>query len=293
MKTLAVVKKINVPGCGLDGIMFDEYDDKVILTNHSRPAGTLVAIDPYSGGIVGTAELEDTAPEGAAPNGKGWIYVNNEQRNTIQIVNVKSWKAIKSWPVAPCERPTGIAYDRSSDRIFVGCGKTSVVMDGTSGKVTATMRNGDRVDALGWDPLQRLIYIPGGTPGNVTVVRQDSPDKYAVVATVPTMPGAKTIGVDPVTHRAYCFNRNMARRLPRIQASLLHLPAYVMGREVRSSARGSLQSISKRRSAAQSPSVCVGTSAGKTTRDPKRRSAGPQSERPPNANLFVFLEKRT
>ncbi len=205
LKTLAVIKKINVPSGGLDGIMFDEYDDKVILTNHSRPVGTLVAIDPYSGDIVGTAELEDTAPEGAAPNGKGWIYVNNEKKNTIQIVDVRSWKAIKSWPVAPCEGPTGIAYDRSSDRVFVGCGKTSVVVDGSSGKVAATIRNGDRVDALGWDPLERLIYIPAGTPGNVTVVHQDSPDKYTVVATVPTMLGAKTIGVDPVAHRAYLF----------------------------------------------------------------------------------------
>src|SRR5450432_4315799 len=106
--TLAVIKKINVPGGGLDGITFDEYDDKVILTNHSRPAGTLVAIDPYSGDIVGKAELEDTAPEGAAPNGKGWVYVNNESKNTIQIVDMKLRKAIKSWPVGPCERPTGI-----------------------------------------------------------------------------------------------------------------------------------------------------------------------------------------
>jgi DNA-binding beta-propeller fold protein YncE len=205
LRTLAVLKKINVPAGGLDGIMFDEYDDKIILTNHSRPVGTLVAIDPYSGEIVGTTELEDTAPEGAAPNGKGWIYVNNEQKNTLQIVDVKSWKAIKSWPLAPCEGPTGIAYDSGSDRIFVGCDKISVVVDGTSGSIVATIRNGERVDALGWDPSQRLIYIPAGTPGNVTVVHQDSPEKYRVVATVPTMPGAKTISVDTDAHRAYVF----------------------------------------------------------------------------------------
>jgi DNA-binding beta-propeller fold protein YncE len=206
LKSLAVIKKIGVPNGGLDGIMFDQYDDKIILTNHSHPSGTLVAIDPDSGDIVGTVELEDTAPEGAAPNGKGWIYVNNEQNNTLQIVDVKSWKAIKTWPVAPCDGPTGIAYDFSADRVFLGCGKTSVVIDGTSGKVVAMIRNGDRVDALGWDPSQRLIYIPAGAPGNVTVVHQDSPDKYTVVATLPTMPGAKTISVDPDTHRAYVFS---------------------------------------------------------------------------------------
>jgi DNA-binding beta-propeller fold protein YncE len=205
LRTLAVIKKIKVPTGGLDGIMFDEYDDKIILTNHSRPVGTLVAIDPNSGNIVGTAELEDVAPEGAAANGKGWIYVGNEQKNTIQVVDVSTWKAIKSWPLAPCEGPRGIAYDSASNRIFASCGKISVVVDGSSGKVVATITNGEQVDALGWDPAQKLIYIPCGNPGNVVVVHQDSPDKYAVVATVPTMRGAKTISIDPVAHRAYLF----------------------------------------------------------------------------------------
>jgi DNA-binding beta-propeller fold protein YncE len=205
LKTLAVIKKIKVPNGGLDGIMYDDYDDKIILTNHSRPTGTLVAIDPDSSNIVGTAELEDDSPEGAATNGKGWIYVNNAKNSTVQVVDASSWKAIKSWPLAPCEGPRGMAYDRASDRIFVGCSKTSVVLDGTSGKVVATVKNGEQVDALGWDPAQRLIYIPAGMPGNVVVVHQDSPDKYTVVASVPTMRGAKTIGVDPVAHRAYLF----------------------------------------------------------------------------------------
>src|ERR1700688_852663 len=148
LKTLAVIKKIKVPNGGLDGIMYDEYDEKIILTNHSRPTGTLVAIDPVSGDIVRTAELEDLSPEGAAANGKGWIYVDNEEENTIQVVDVNTWRAIKSWPLAPCEGPRGIAYDRASDRIFAGCGKISVVVDGTSGKVVATITNGEQVDAL-------------------------------------------------------------------------------------------------------------------------------------------------
>jgi len=107
LKTLAVIKKIKVPSGGLDGIMFDEYDDKVILTNHSRPTGTLVAIDPDSGDIVGTAELEDTAPEGAAPNGKGWIYVNNEEKNTIQVVDVKSLEGDQVVAACGVRRPDG------------------------------------------------------------------------------------------------------------------------------------------------------------------------------------------
>jgi DNA-binding beta-propeller fold protein YncE len=205
LKTLAVLKQIKVEQGGLDGIMYDEPDDKIILTNHSRPIGTLTAIDPKSGDIVGTAELEDTAPEGAAADGKGHIFVNNEGKNTMQVVDVKTWKATASWPLAPCQGPTGIAYDKASDRIFSGCNNTSVVVDPNTGKVVSTIKNGTRVDALGWDPAKKLIYIPNGGEGNVTVVHQDSPDKYTVVDTVATFQGAKTITVDPLTHNVYLF----------------------------------------------------------------------------------------
>src|SRR6516164_8586319 len=205
LKTLAEIKRIPVNQGGLDGILYDEPDDLIILTNHSRPIGTLTALDPKTGDIVGNVELEDNAPEGAAADGKGHIFVNNERKNTIQVIDVKTWKATASWPLAPCEGPTGIAYDRSSDRIFSGCNNTSVVVDPGTGKVVATIKNGTRVDALGWDPSKKLIFIPNGGEGNVTVVHQDSPDKYTVVDTVATFAGAKTITVDPMTHNAYLF----------------------------------------------------------------------------------------
>jgi DNA-binding beta-propeller fold protein YncE len=205
IKTLAVIKKIPIPTGGLDGIMYDDFSDRIILTNHSRPIGTMVALDPTSGAIMGTVQLEDNGPEGAASNGEGKIFINNEGTSTMQVIDLKTMKAIVSWPLAPCEGPTGIAYDRATNRIFSGCGKTSVVVDATSGKVVATIANGDGVDALGWDPAQKLIYIPAGRDSNVTVVHEDSPDKYTVVATVTTMRGAKTISVDLVKHVAYLF----------------------------------------------------------------------------------------
>jgi DNA-binding beta-propeller fold protein YncE len=205
LESLAVIKKIPVKTGGLDGIMYDDYTDHIILTNHSRPIGTAVALDANTGEIVGTAELEDNSPEGAASDGRGKLFVNNEGKNTIQVLDAKSMKVLASWPIAPCDGPTGIAYDRATDRIFSGCGKTSVVVDAKTGKVVATITNGDGVDALGWDPKEKLIYIPAGRDGNVTVVHQDSPDKYRVVATVATISRAKTITVDPVTHNAYLF----------------------------------------------------------------------------------------
>jgi DNA-binding beta-propeller fold protein YncE len=204
LKTLALVRKIKIPAGGQDGIMYDDFSDRIILTNHSKP-GTATAIDPNSGEITGQAELEDDSPEGAASDGKGRLFVNNERKNTIQVLDAKSMKVLSSWPIAPCEGPTGIAYDRASDRIFTGCGKTSPVVDAKTGRIVATIANGDGVDALGWDPTEKLIYIPAGRDSSVTIVHEDSPDKYSVVATVTTATGAKTISVDTVNHVAYLF----------------------------------------------------------------------------------------
>src|SRR5258705_499724 len=186
LKALAPIKKIKIPTGGLDGIMYEDFSDRIILTNHSRPIGTAVALDAKTGDIVGTAELEDDSPEGAASDGKGKIFVNNEGKSTIQVIEVGTMKVLTSWPLAPCEGPTGIAYDRATNRIFSGCGKTSVVVDPGTGKVVATIANGEGVDALGWDPREKLIYIHAGRDSNVTVAREDAPDKYTVVATVAT-----------------------------------------------------------------------------------------------------------
>jgi YVTN family beta-propeller protein len=204
LKTLNVIKQIKIPTGGLDGIMYDDFSDRIILTNHSKP-GTATALDPGTGSITGEAQLEDNSPEGAASDGNGKLFVNNESKNTIQVIDAKTMKVLASWPLSPCEGPTGIAYDRITNRIFSGCGKTSAVLDAVTGKIVATIPNGDGVDALGWDPSEKLIYIPAGRDSSVTIVHEDSPDKYTVVAKVTTMSGAKTIAVDPVNHLAYLF----------------------------------------------------------------------------------------
>jgi DNA-binding beta-propeller fold protein YncE len=204
LKTLATIKKIKIPAGGQDGIMYDDFSDRLILTNHSNP-GTATAVDPNTGVITGEAQLEDNSPEGAASDGKGKLFVNNERKNTIQVIDSKIMNVLSSWPLDSCEGPTGIAYDRFTNRIFSGCSKMSAVVNPGTGKIVATIRNGEGVDALGWDPSEKLIYIPAGRDSNVTIVHEDSPDRYSVVATVTTMTGAKTISVDTVKHVAYLF----------------------------------------------------------------------------------------
>ena len=205
LKTMAVIKKVHAGIDGLDGIMYDDATDKILTIDHSRPTGTAVVIDPKSGDVVARVELSGSAPEGGVSDGKGRIFINVEDKNSIDVVDTKTWKVVANWPIAPCDGPTGIAMDRTTNRIFAGCSKTSVVVDATSGKVVAQIPNGNGVDALGWDQTQKLMYIPAGRDGNVTVVHEDSPDKYTVVATVPTFVGAKTIAVDEKRHVAYAF----------------------------------------------------------------------------------------
>ena len=204
LHTLATVRKIKIPAGGQDGIMYDDFTDRIILTNHSNP-GTVTAVDPNTGTITGEAQLDDNSPEGAASDGKGMLFVNLERKNMIQAVDAKTMKALGTWPLDSCDGPTGIAYDRATDRIFSGCGKMSAVVNPATGKIVATIPNGQGVDALGWDPSEKLIYIPAGRDSSVTIVHEDSPDRYRVVATVTTMTGAKTISVDTWTHTAYLF----------------------------------------------------------------------------------------
>ena len=206
LKTLAVVQKVHAGVDGLDGIMYDDFSDKVLTINHSHPDGTAVVVDPKTGAVVGKVKLSDNGPEGGVSDGKGRIFINLEGKNAIDVIDAKTWTKIATWDISPCDGPTGIAMDRKTNRIFAGCSGTSVVVDATNGKVVAQIKNGTGVDALGWDQSEKLIYIPAGQgDGSVTVVHEDSPDKYTTVATVTTFKGAKTIAVDDVKHIAYLF----------------------------------------------------------------------------------------
>jgi DNA-binding beta-propeller fold protein YncE len=205
MTSMAVIKKVHAGIDGLDGIMYDDVTDKILTIDHSHPTGSVVVIDPKSGDVVTTVMLTGNGPEGGVSDGKGRIFINLEDKNAIDVIDTKSWKVVATWPIAPCEGPTGIAMDRTTNRIFSGCSGTSVVTDATTGKVVAQIQNGEGVDALGWDQAEKLMYIPAGRDGNVTVVHEDGPNKYTIVGTVQTMVGAKTIAVDPVRHIAYAF----------------------------------------------------------------------------------------
>jgi DNA-binding beta-propeller fold protein YncE len=206
LKDLHLIKKVHAGVNRLDGIMYDDFSKTILSINHSTPDGTAVVVNAKTGDVVGKVVLSGNAPEGGVSDGKGKIYINIENKNAIDVIDAKTWTKIATWDIAPCDGPTGIAMDRKTNRLFAGCSGTSVVVDATNGKVVAQIKNGNGVDAIGWDQTEKLIYIPAGQgDGTVTVVHEDSPDKYTTVATVPTFKGAKTIAVDDVKHMAFLF----------------------------------------------------------------------------------------
>ena len=165
----------------------------------SNPVRAALRVSPAPTNTCGSA------PEGGVGDGKGRVFINIEDKNAIDVVDLKTMKVTATWKIEVCDGPTGIAFDAKSNRIFAGCSKKSVVVDAANGKVVADITNGDGVDALGYDATEKLLYLPAGREGNVTVVHQDSPDKYSVKEVVKTLAGAKTIAVDDVKHRAYVF----------------------------------------------------------------------------------------
>ncbi|MDQ6871740.1 MAG: YncE family protein [Gemmatimonadota bacterium] len=203
-KTLAPIGVVKVPARGPDAIFYDPATKRVFTFNGGTKNAT--AIDATNGNVVGTVDLAGS-PEGAAfDNGRG--YVNLEDKSQIAVFDPKTLAVLARWPLAPCEEPSGLAIDRVHQRLFAGCGnKTMAIVDMRTGKVVASVPVGEGVDAAGFDPGTQLAFTSNGE-GSITVVHEDTPDRYTVVETVPTQRGARTMAVNPKTHRLYTVTAN-------------------------------------------------------------------------------------
>ncbi|HZD84414.1 MAG TPA: YncE family protein [Gemmatimonadaceae bacterium] len=198
-KTLAPIGVVKIPGRNPDAILYDAATKRVFTFNGGTSNAT--AIDATNGTVVGTVALGG-APETAVSDG-GKVYANIEDKSEIAVFDPKTLAVLAHWPLAPCEEPSGLAIDRVHQRLFAGCGnKTMAVVDMRTGKVVATPAVGSGVDAAGFDPGTQLAFTSNGE-GTITVVHEDTPDKYTVVETVPTQRGARTMAVNPKTHRLY------------------------------------------------------------------------------------------
>jgi DNA-binding beta-propeller fold protein YncE len=200
LKTLA--KTGDVPaGTNPDCIIYDPGTKRVFAFNGRSASAT--AIDAEKGTLAGTVTLEGK-PEFAAADGKGHVYVNIEDKSEVMEIDSKALMVLNKWPLAPCEEPSGMAMDTKTRRIFSGCdNKMMSVMNADSGKVVTTVPIGEGVDATWFDPGTKYVLDSCGRDGVLTVIHEDSPDKYSVVENVKTAMGARTMALNPKSHDVF------------------------------------------------------------------------------------------
>lgn len=183
-----------------DAIIYDPFSKRVFTFNGD--ANTASAIDAASGKPVNTFKLGG-GPEFAATDGKGKVFVNLEDKSSLVKFDATTLKIENTWPLAPCESPSGLAIDAAHEILVVGChNKMMAFVDGNSGKVLGTVPIGQGVDANRFDPVTGYAFASCGD-GTITIAHEDSPTSFSLVETIQTQRGARTMAIDYATHVVY------------------------------------------------------------------------------------------
>jgi DNA-binding beta-propeller fold protein YncE len=200
LKSFKILKKVKVTGDNPDAILYDPFSRKVFTFNGRSSNSTV--IDVNSDEVTATINLPGK-PEFSVSDGKGKIYVNIENKSEVCQINPMSLKIEKTWSVRPGEEPSGLAMDMVDRQLFIVCSNgTMIVLDVFSGKVVSKIRIGYGVDGVAYDPVLKRIYSSNGD-GTLTVVQKENKDKFRVLENFPTQKGARTIALNPKTHRIY------------------------------------------------------------------------------------------
>jgi DNA-binding beta-propeller fold protein YncE len=198
--TLAVIGSVKATGDNPDAIIYDPASRRVFTFNGRGKNAT--AIDAATATVAGTIPL-DGKPEFGVADGKGRVFVNIEDKNQISVIDSRALRVEKSWPIAACDEPSGLAMDRKNGRLFTVChNKSMAVLDAETGRVVASVPIGEGVDAAAWDPSTGLAFASNGE-GTLTVVKQDGPDAYHVIENAATQKSARTMALDEKTHRVF------------------------------------------------------------------------------------------
>jgi DNA-binding beta-propeller fold protein YncE len=212
LKTLKTLNKVKA-GENPDAILYDPSSKRVFAFNGRSHDAT--AIEAEKGAVVGTIKL-DGKPEFAVSDEKGEVFVNIEDKSELNVIDPNKLEVKSSWPLKPCEEPSGLAIDRKNRRLFVGCdNKLMAVVDAGNGRVITTLPIGEGVDANAFDSDTGYAFASCGE-GVLTVAHEDSPDKFSVVENVATERGARTMALDPKTHEIFLVTAKFG---PRPQAS--------------------------------------------------------------------------
>lgn len=199
LKTLKKTGDVKA-GTNPDAILYDRSSQRVFAFNGRSSDATV--IDAAKASVLATIPLGGK-PEFAASDEKGHVFVNIEDKSELVELDAQKMTVLARWPLTGCEEPSGLAIDREKQRLFSVCdNKTMAVTDATNGKVVATVPIGQGPDAAAYDPAIHTAFSSNGE-GSLTVVQQESADKYAVAQTVTTARGARTMALDSKTHTIY------------------------------------------------------------------------------------------
>ncbi len=199
LKTLKPLEKVKV-GSNPDAIIYDPATRRVFAFN--RGSSDVSAIDAADGKVAGLVALGGH-PEFAAADARGMVYVNLDDKSEVVALDSRKLEIKARWALAPGEGPSGMAMDQKHRRLFVGCAnRKMVVMNADNGHVIAALPIGGGVDATAFDSETKLAFSSNGE-GTLTVVHEDSADKFSVVEDVPTRRGARTMALDTKTHKVF------------------------------------------------------------------------------------------
>jgi YVTN family beta-propeller protein len=205
-KTFATLSKVDT-GANPDAIMYEPKEKAIYAFNHT--GGSATVIDAATGKVIATVPLEGAVETGQSDPGLGKVYVNIEDKDTVDVIDVATHTVSARWPIAPAEGGTGMAIDPATHHVFVGGGKFVVMIDGQTGKVLASAPICNGTDATSYDPGTKNLFV-SCNDGHMTVAHVDSPTKLTVVQTIDTARGARTDALDPATHRVYVAAQDYA-----------------------------------------------------------------------------------
>jgi DNA-binding beta-propeller fold protein YncE len=183
-----------------DAILYDKPSNRVFTLNGDAHSSTV--IDPVAGKLITNIPLGGK-PEYGVSAGDGNVYANLTDTNEIVEIDAKAATVARRWSTAPCKQPVAMAIDTAHHRLFSGCRSgVMAVSDYQSGKVVATIPIGTGVDGAGFDAASANAFA-SNADGTLTVIHQDTPDRYHVVESVPTPQGSRNMGLDPTNHRVF------------------------------------------------------------------------------------------
>jgi len=200
LKTLQILSKVDT-GLNPDAILFEPGHKEVYAFNGRGNSATV--FDAASGAVRATIPLPGKPEFARVDVSAGRIYNNSETTSELVVIDTASHQVVAKWPIAPGEEASGLALDLAHHRLFIGCSNNlMVMMDSTNGKVLGSIPIGQGVDANGFDPGTGYAFASCGD-GTMTVARVDDTGKLALVQTVATTRGARTMTLDPRTHKVY------------------------------------------------------------------------------------------